>query len=283
MTVSQYIASAKGRLTPLYGTREADWMMRIIFQHLKGWNQVDLIVKGDLTVSEFMQGKADAIIERLLRHEPLQYIIGEAYWHGMNLKVTPAVLIPRPETSELIDIIVSDNQRTDLRVLDACTGSGCIAVALAVNLPFPRVSAFDISTKAIEVARENAEARKVKIDFTVADALKRLPYDDESVDILVSNPPYIAEGEKADMDKNVLEYEPHTALFVPDSDPLEFYTPLAKEGLRILSPEGRLYFEINPLFAAQLAESLRSMGWQDVEILTDMHGKKRFATARKQS
>lgn len=256
---------------------EADWMMRIIMEYLKGWKQADLLIRADEEVSDFIAGKADTIITRLLGNEPLQYILGETYWHGMTLKVTPDVLIPRPETSELVDLITSENTAPDLRVLDVCTGSGCIAVALANTLPFAKVTGTDISEAALDVARENACLRKLKVGFIHSDALGRFPFDDGSMDIVVSNPPYITESEKKEMEPNVLDHEPDIALFVPDSDPLRFYTAISREGLRVTPPGGRIYFEINPLFALQVSRMMTDTGWDDVQILPDMHGKQRFA------
>lgn len=258
-------------------------MLRTILEYLKGWDQVELAVRSGDEVSDFIAGKVDAIVDRLLNDEPLQYIIGETYWHGMTLKVTPDVLIPRPETSELIDMIADRNSGSDLAVLDLCTGSGCIAVALATVLPFSHVSAMDVSEAALKVAEENSALRKVKVDFRKGDVLSPLPYDDGEFDIIVSNPPYIAEDEKKDMDKNVLDHEPALALFVPDDDPLKFYKPIAREGLRVAKPGGQLWFEINPRFASELSEMMTAEGWEDVAILLDSNGKKRFAYGKKSS
>lgn len=277
MTLRQLLDNGRTRLAPLYGQSEADWMMRIIMEYLKGWEQADLLLRADEEVSDFIAGKADAIIARLLDNEPLQYILGETYWHGMTLKVTPDVLIPRPETSELVDLITSENTASDLNVLDVCTGSGCIAVALANTLPFSKVTGTDISDAALAVARENASLRKLKVGFMHSDALGQFPFDDGSMDIVVSNPPYITESEKKEMEPNVLDHEPGLALFVPDSDPLRFYTAIFREGFRVTRPGGKIYFEINPLFARQVSRMMTETGWDDVQILPDMHGKQRFA------
>ena len=273
MTLRQLLDNGRARLAPLYGQGEADWMMRIIMEYLKGWKQADLLLRADEEVSDFIAGKADAIIARLLDNEPLQYILGETYWHGMTLKVTPDVLIPRPETSELVDLITSENTAPDLNVLDVCTGSGCIAVALANTLPFAEVIGTDISDAALAVARENASLRKLKVGFIHSDALGQFPFDDGSMDIVVSNPPYITESEKKEMEPNVLDHEPGLALFVPDADPLRFYTAIS----RVTRPGGKIYFEINPLFARQVSRMMTETGWDDVQILPDMHGKQRFA------
>lgn len=280
MNLQQLCNETVNRLSTHYPAGEARWMMRIIMEQLKGWSQADLAIKADSEVSDFFAGKVRGVVERLLADEPIQYIFSEARFYGMSLKVTPDVLIPRPETAELVDMIVRDyGSRDDLCVLDACTGSGCIAIALSRNLPFSRVDAFDISEPALAVARENADKLHARIDLFRADALS-LPADDSQIyDIIVSNPPYIAERERAAMEPNVLLHEPHGALFVPDNDPLEFYTALSDYALRALKPGGSLYFEINPLFADQLADWMKSAGWDEVAVSLDMQGRKRFLKA----
>lgn len=281
MTLRQYINDVISQLSPVYEPGEARWLMRIILEHIKGWTQADILLNGDKEVDTNLHEIITPIIARLLTHEPIQYILGETYWHGLTLKVTPAVLIPREETSELIDIIADENKRSDLKVLDVCTGSGCIAIALARTLPFAEVTGIDISADALEVARENAVICKTKIRFIQADALQQLPLPDCNFDIIVSNPPYIAHSEKGKMEPNVLDYEPYTALFVPDDDPLRFYTAISADALRLLKPTGRLYYEINPIYADSLAEKLKADGWQDVTLIRDIHGKNRFISARR--
>ncbi|MCM1163525.1 MAG: peptide chain release factor N(5)-glutamine methyltransferase [Muribaculaceae bacterium] len=281
MTLKQLSDYGISLLSPINGNGEAQWMMRIIFEHVKGWSRVDQITHADDTMSDFVVDKVKSILSRLQAGEPLQYITGDTYWHGMTLKVTPDVLIPRPETSELIDIIAADNGGSDLRVLDICTGSGCIAVALASSLQFPEVTGIDISDAALKVAAENASLRKAAVKFIKADALKPLPFPDSCLDIIVCNPPYVLESEKKDMSVNVLDHEPALALFVPDSDPLEFYRPVSAEAFRMARPGGKLYFEINPMEADAVKQTMTSAGWEDVEILLDMHGRKRFARGSK--
>lgn len=206
MTVNEIARHVVDRLTPRFGQGEAKAMMRIIFENLKGWSPVDIAVKSNEEITGFMSGKVDAVLERLLADEPIQYIFGNADFYGLKLKVTQDTLIPRPETAELVDIIVRDNNQKDLRVLDLCTGSGCIAVALARTLPFAEVTATDISDAALAVARENARALHVAVDFRHADLLAGEPRGC-SYDIIVSNPPYIAEKERDAMEPNVLEHE----------------------------------------------------------------------------
>lgn len=279
------IAGIINRLSPKYGTGEAREMSRIIFENLKGWNPVEIAIRQDEPISSFITEKVDKVVGRLLDDEPIQQIFGNAYFYGMKLKVTRDTLIPRPETAELVDIIVKENPAKDLRVLDAGTGSGCIAIALSRNLLFPDVTAIDISGKALDVAAENARQLRAAIDFRHADILS-LPEGLEGLtfDIIVSNPPYIAEKEKAKMDRNVLDYEPESALFVPDSDPLKFYTALlhvAKGSL--LSPGGKIYFEINPEYASQLRQEAESLGFTEVTLTRDSYGKHRFLSAKKET
>lgn len=280
MTVKEVADKAFRRLAPRYGAGEARWMVRLMMEEFKNYSPVDMAVRGDFEAGENVERRIDETVGRLLNGEPIQYIFGRARFYGMNLKVTPDVLIPRPETEELVDLIVKDcGDRSDLRVLDVCTGSGCIAIALARNLPFSQVDAIDISGAALAVARSNAAELKAAIKFSEADALNMQAPEAGRYDIIVSNPPYIAEHERAEMDPNVLEHEPALALFVPDSDPLRFYIAIARYALKALREDGRLYFEINPLYASMLQEQMKRMGWSDVNVLADMQKKNRFLIA----
>lgn len=272
---------ARSRLAPVYGDGEARWMLRIVMEHVKGWDQTELAIRAADEVSDFIVGRVNETVDLLLKGEPIQYIYGDTYWYGMTLKVTPDVLIPRPETEELVDLIVKENPASDLRVLDVCTGSGCIAIALAKALDFPVVDATDISDKALTIAKENASLQKVKVNFFKADALNPKENDGVRYDIIVSNPPYVMESEKAQMDRNVLDYEPALALFVPDDDALKFYKAIAIFAKDTLSEKGRLYFELNPLTAEALKKWMTAEGWNDVQTLPDMYGKTRFMSARK--
>ena len=256
-------------------------MIRLIFHSLKGWNQTDLIVHEGDEISDYIRGKIDAITARLSEQEPIQYILGEAHFYGMDLKVDRSVLIPRPETEELADYIVKRyGDRSDLRVLDIGTGSGAIAIALSRNLPFSKVTALDFSDKALEVARDNAAQLKARIDFIHADIFEYNPPSD-SFDIIVSNPPYIDESEKSGMERNVLDYEPHSALFVPDDNPLIFYSRIAEVARTALVTGGSLWFEINPRHAEELCRLLAHERFLDIETIRDIHGKERFITACK--
>lgn len=265
------------RLGEVYPRGEAMWLWREMLMRIKGWGQVELAIKAGDEVSEYLQRKVEEVTERLLRKEPVQYIFGMAEFYGLQLKVTPDVLIPRPETAEMVDMIVKwADGRTDLRVLDLCTGSGCIAVALARNLKFAQITAIDLSSKALAVAAENVKALKVKVNLKLGDALQLKDETSPKYDIIVSNPPYIAESERASMDSNVVDHEPQMALFVPDSDPLRFYHAIARYAMTALVSGGVLYFEINPLYAVRLREELQQQGWDDVVIEADMQGLNRF-------
>lgn len=269
-----------GRLSPQYGEGEAKAMCRLIFCNLKGWSVTDLIINEDREVSEYIIEKINGILERLGADEPLQYILGEARFYGMDLKVDRSVLIPRHETEELVDLIVRENPGSDLRVLDIGTGSGAIAIALSRNLRFPHVTAVDISESALAVAHENALSLHARIDFRREDIFTYEP-PRRAFDIIVSNPPYIAEKEKRDMARNVLDYEPESALFVPDENPLIYYRRISSVAMWALNDGGRLYFEINPLYASGLKDMLNASGYVDVRIIDDISHRPRMASAQK--
>lgn len=277
------IAALRGVLSPKFGEREATSLIYFALEQLKGWSGVQIAMHRDTEVSDYLKSKLESTVERLLADEPIQYIFGTAHFYGLTLHVDPSTLIPRPETAQLVDMIVADNEnRTDLRLLDIGTGSGCIAIALARNLRFPEVVATDISPEALAVAEGNAKTLKANVDFRQVDALN--PEAMRKLgrfDIVVSNPPYIIVKEAEAMEANVLDHEPHTALFVPDNDPLRFYTPIARFAAENLNAGGLLYFEINPLFAAELRSMLEGLGFEEIEITKDFEGRDRFCRCRK--
>ena len=278
MNFSETIANLKARLAPVYGEGEANAMVRLIFHHLKGWNITDIIVNGDRQVSPYIHSLIERIVTRIIKGEPIQYVLGEARFYGMDFKVNRNVLIPRQETEELVDMIVNENKRSDLRVLDI--GTGAIAVALCRNLRFPRVTAIDISDKALEVAGENARRLHANVFLRQKDIFTYMPPED-SYDIIVSNPPYIPEEEKAGMERNVLDHEPALALFVPDSAPLLYYSRISEVAIRALAPGGLLYLEINPRFADALREMLQKEGFVNVNIINDISRRQRFIKAER--
>ncbi len=281
VTLVQIIDDVMSRLTPLYGQREAKWMVRIILENVKGYSPVDVVLHRDEVLSDFIVDKIEDVTNRLLKQEPIQYIFGSARFYGNSFKVTPATLIPRPETEELVALIDKENRDTDLRVLDVGTGSGCIAVTLARVLRFPIVDAIDISDDALAVAHENAQSLRVKVNFKKGDALAMEKPKTPIYDIIVSNPPYIADKERAEMSQNVLRYEPHLALFVPDDDPLRFYRAIGEYGIKALKMGGRLYFEINPLFVDDMRIMLETMEYVNIRVVRDLPGKERMMVAVK--
>ena len=254
-------------------------MIRIICEDIFHYDQVDVALRQESELPDFAQERITDIISRLRRHEPLQYIVGSACFHGHRFKVTPAVLIPRPETEQLIDMIVDENPASDLRVLDMGTGSGCIAISLARALKFAQVDALDVSRDALAVARENAALLKVKVRFFESDMLS--PQPSARYDIIVSNPPYVCWSERESMERNVLDYEPGQALFVPDNDPLLFYKAIAAYAAQSLERGGRLYLEINQRFGNEVKRLLEGNGFDEVRIIEDSYGKTRFAAAVK--
>lgn len=281
MNIDQLGRYAVDNLSVVYGQSEARWLTRIVFHRLKGWDQTYMVLHGKDTASDFLYSQVDTIVKRLLNHEPVQHIFGVADFYGMDFKVTPDTLIPRPETAEMVDMIVGEaNNRPDLRILDIGTGTGCIAIALARNLPFSKVTGIDISPAALAVACENAKTLRANVDFRKADALNLPSPRPESFDIVVSNPPYILPSEKKNMSRNVLDYEPHSALFVPDDNPLVFYIAIAVYAKKALSKNGDLWFEINPLCAEQLKAEIGNIGFESIELIYDTHKNLRFLHAK---
>lgn len=280
MTVREELIEIRKRLSPLFDNREREAIILLIFEYVKGWHRVDLIINEGKELSATALNHINTIIDRLILGEPIQYITGNARFFGIDFKVRPGVLIPRPETGELVDWIIDENKAEDLNVLDIGTGSGCIAIALSRNLPFANVEAIDFSVKALEVARENACDLKAKVKFIEADMYDWQP-DSDSLDIIVSNPPYIAPDEKDDMEVRVKDFEPEEALFVGAGDPIRPYKRIEEMASFGLKPEGKIYLELNPRFAGMVGDYYKSKGWHNVEIRLDSYGKKRMMRAEK--
>lgn len=240
--------------------------------------------KAQILTSDCDGTDADSLLsmaQTIASGTPIQQVLGYAYFCGLKLKVTPSVLIPRPETEELVRWVV-DESPAPRSILDIGTGSGCIAIALAKALPQTRLTAIDISDEALAVARENAKMHGADIDFIQADILNPNPsLANNRFDVIVSNPPYICNKEADEMEKNVLDHEPHIALFVPDDDPLLFYRAIAEKTLTMLTPDGTLFFEINRLYAQELTTMLQSMGFQHITVRQDQFNNARMLRARK--
>ena len=272
-------------LTPLYDAGEAQAIVRTVLDVEYGMTLTDIICGKVNELSSDEERNLEEIITRLQNGEPVQYVLGEADFAGRTFQVEPGVLIPRPETAELCQWIEEEVSSLEAderkQILDICTGSGCIAITLGLNIPNSEVTGWDISEDALRIAQGNVEMLKagnVRIEYQ--DALM-LPKAAETADIIVSNPPYICEKEKADMEKNVLEHEPSIALFVPDEDPLKFYRAIAEYASSALKSEGALYFEINPIYEKETREMLEELGFKDIETKEDAFGKKRMMKAKK--
>lgn len=263
-----------------YAETEASALARWILEEEFGFSTLELYAGKDTDFPMEKRKRLNDILVRLARFEPIQYIIGKTEFCGLTLKVSSDVLIPRPETAELVDWIVSDCPQSGLRVLDIGTGSGCIAITLAERMVEAEVSAWDISEKALAVARENALHNNVRIAFSCMDVFNE-PTGTSVFDIIVSNPPYITESERTEMERNVLDYEPETALFVPDTDPLRFYRRIAHIGNQMLKPGGKLFFEINRAYGSETAAMLKYGGYSQVEVRSDSYGNARMIKAIK--
>lgn len=281
MTTRQVKTVLRDRLAALYEKREVEEMIRVIFGHLMGWTAVKLAINDEKELPEFIPARVEAIITRLENGEPLQYVLGKAHFHGHEFKVNRHTLIPRPETAQLVDIIVERyGESADLKVLDLGTGSGCIILSLGRALKFPVLSAADISRDALDVAAENAAALRVNVDFLQADILEPRTLPDGRWDIIVSNPPYVLESEKAGLQPQVARFEPPQALFVPDDNPLKFYLPIARYAASHLTAGGSLFLEINSALPRETAQLLSSAGFGTVEVLPDFNRQSRFIVAR---
>ena len=273
-----YYTYIRQELSGYYTDNEASAMAKCILTEVFNFSALDLYVGKDMNFSAEMKSRFLDILERLKRYEPLQYILGETIFDGLPFEVTPSVLIPRPETVELVDWIATDYPQGGVSILDIGTGSGCIPISLAKRLAHARVSAWDVSSEALEIARRNALKNQAKVDFFKVDALQS-DIPDIQVDVLVSNPPYIGEDEKKNMEPNVLDWEPELALFVPDDDPLIFYRHIADIGKKILSENGMLYYEINQLYGSETVQLLVDKGYRQVELRKDLSGNDRMIKA----
>lgn len=278
------------KLAQVYDEGEAKAIARLAYEVRFGLTFTDLCLGKDTQLSADDQAQATEICRRLLQQEPVQYVLGQAEFCGHTMMVNEHVLIPRPETEELCQWVVSEmsDERLEVRdfsILDIGTGSGCIACTLAADIPDAQVTAWDISEEALRIAAENAKSIGVTVRFEQRDILSDIPTPSlrprYEYDIIVSNPPYICGQEMDGMERNVLDYEPALALFVPDDDPLLFYRAIAAYGQKALKVGGWLYFEINPLYADALTDMLGTMSYHDIEIRNDQYGKQRMIRARR--
>ena len=259
--MKESIRNIANQLSSVYDARECNSIARYIVEEISGMTYTDILVK-DTKFSEVEIEKTEEITKRLLKGEPLQYILGYAYFCDLKICVDNNVLIPRPETEEICRLIIEREQNNSPRILDVCTGSGCIALALRNGIKNSEVEGVDISEGALEVAQKNNDLCCCNVNFYKYDVIEETPKITDRYDIIVSNPPYICQFEKEKMSRNVLDNEPHIALFVSDNDPLVFYIKIADLVRSILSSKGKLYFEINPLFINELRDMLLEKGYK---------------------
>lgn len=278
--MNKIVAYIRSRLQPYYTAEEVSALSRIVCCDLLGQAPTDYYLGKDIVLSSKKEQELEDILQRLSRFEPLQYIEGRTLFLGREFWVAPGVLIPRPETEELVELMLKEIP-ADARILDVGTGSGCIAISLAKALPDALVTAWDVSPEALSVARANARKLQADVRFVECDVLACQVDEVGLYDVIVSNPPYVTEAEKADMEPNVLQWEPSLALFVPDDDPLRFYRRIAVLGRDMLADGGRLYFEINRAYGREMVEMLRTMGYVRVRVEKDLSQNDRFVIAEK--
>lgn len=276
-TAVQVLETYKTVLKSIYPREEIRNFVIILFEYKLGFSKVDFIMKGADELTPEMIDFCTKALAQLKEHIPIQYIIGETEFYGLKFKVTHDVLIPRPETEELVHWIISDNKLSNPQILDIGTGSGCIPITLKKHIPAANITTWDISEKALCIANENATLNKVDVIFVQNDVLKTSLQKNKTFDIIVSNPPYIRELEKKHMHQNVLNYEPHLALFVSDNNPLIFYKQICKLAFENLNPGGILYFEINEALGDDTKLLMKYFGFTQVEVRKDLFGKDRMA------
>ena len=281
-TVGEVYSRFRLQLSKSYEPNEEEQITVLAFEHVMNYRRVDVSLNKDVRLGENHVKSFDKILSALNTGKPIQYVLGNSWFYGINLMVNKHVLIPRQETEELVDWIVKDIKSLSKKpsvILDVCTGSGCIALALKKEFPEIKIIAIDISEKALEVARYNAIKENLEIKFIHMDALKISL--DIYPDIIVCNPPYVMKSEKAEMHQRVTDYEPSAALFVPDDDPLLFYKNVSGWGLRFLKQEGRIYFEFNERMGKEITELHSGLGYSESEIKKDLPGKDRMFRAIK--
>jgi release factor glutamine methyltransferase len=279
MKIKEYRTQFIQELTSMYDAGEAESFFYLILEEKQQLKRIDLALQTDLVFSDGEIEVWNSILEQLKLEIPIQYLLGKTSFYGLDFEVNENVLIPRPETEELVDWILerqkAKGERQNLKILDIGTGSGCIAISLAKNLPNPQVFAIDVSEKALATAQKNAVLNGVNVAFIQQNILETLDLKQE-FDIIVSNPPYVRNLEKEEIKKNVLENEPHLALFVEDNDALIFYRKIAELAQKNLSNSGQLYFEINQYLGKEMVDLLEGMGFKNIELRKDIYGNDRM-------
>ena len=279
-TVQDAINSFKNHLTVLYEKQEAEAITTLVLNEITGFSKAKLKAFPETNLSTEQSDKLFTLINELKTGKPIQYILSYTEFYGLKFNVNSSVLIPRPETEELVSWILESIAMPFINILDIGTGSGCIAISLKHELPQASVTAIDISTDALETAKQNAVENNTAIDFIEANILNTgnlsLPH---KFDVIVSNPPYVTETDKKQMHTNVTEFEPHTALFVPETDPLLFYNAITDFAIKNLNKNGLLFFEINESYGNEIIEMLTDKSFTDIELRKDIRGKNRMIKA----
>jgi release factor glutamine methyltransferase len=282
MLIKQYRTQFIQTLTPFYDENEAESFFYLILEEKQNLKRVDLALQPDLEFSDLEIKVWDVILEELKKEIPIQYLLGTTHFYGLEFEVNESVLIPRPETEELVEWIIESQKSgagsESLKILDIGTGSGCIAISLAKNLPDAHVFAIDISENALATAKKNAIKNDVKVTFIQKNILETLDLE-QQFDIIVSNPPYVRNLEKHEIKKNVLDNEPHLALFVDDNDALIFYRKITELAQKNLTPNGQLFFEINQYLGKETQELVHSLGFKNAELRQDIYGNDRMLRA----
>jgi release factor glutamine methyltransferase len=281
-TVKQITEFIRKNLDGYYPEKEIQQFIYILFEYELGFSKVELVTRSEVEIDEETQRKFLDYLNQLKTYKPIQYITGETSFYGLNFHVNSDVLIPRPETEELVDWILKQKLSCNPIILDVGTGSGCIAVALAKNLSGSIVHAVDISENALGLANENAILNKVNVNLSQENILSPSEeFKKREFDLIVSNPPYIALRDKANMNKNVLDYEPHLSLFVPDEDPLVFYKAIMTYAMGSLKENGLLFFEINESFDKEIVALMKNHKFAEIELRKDINDKFRMVRGRK--
>lgn len=281
MNVSAVVQRFRSELIPHYPVREIESFIILAFEDIMHYSRLDIFMQAEAEVPPAQMELFEYILDGLLKHEPIQYLIGSTVFYGLPIRVTTDVLIPRPETEELIHWILKDSMVSQPKIIDLCTGSGCIALALKDQIAGASVFGADLSVSALNIAQENAALNKLDVEFFHFDILTQESLGFMDFDLMVSNPPYVTYSEKALMAQNVLDNEPHMALFVPDDNPLLFYRKITDLADGHLNKLGKLYFEINEAYGKDVVQLLRDRGYTDVEIKKDFNGKDRMIRATK--
>lgn len=277
-TIQQTSQHIRENIQEAYPEPEAGAIAQLVLEHVLRKSRMQLSLAQQEELEPEQEAQVQQAVERLKKQEPVQYVLSTAHFYGLDLQVDERVLIPRPETEELVELVVRDHQgRSGLQVLDICTGSGCIPLALAAHLLTDRVYGLEVSEGALKVARANARQHRLPVAWLEQDVFEPIQgIAPHSLDIITSNPPYVKEQEKALMRANVLAFEPHLALFVPDEDPLKYYRRIAEVGVELLKRGGRLYFEINEQYGEEVRQLLLQAGFTQAQVVQDLFGKDRI-------